>query len=82
MIESTGVFTKRDGCAKHLESGARKVVITAPATDEDITVVLGVNFDQYDPDKHHVISNAFVHDELSLRRWQSSSTRRSASNTA
>jgi glyceraldehyde 3-phosphate dehydrogenase len=58
VIESTGVFTKRDGCAKHLDGGARKVVITAPATDEDITVVLGVNFDRYDRESHHVISNA------------------------
>jgi glyceraldehyde 3-phosphate dehydrogenase len=58
VIESTGVFTKRDGCAKHLDGGARKVVITAPATDEDITVVLGVNFDRYDREAHHVISNA------------------------
>ena len=58
VIESTGIFTKRDGCTKHLASGARKVVISAPATDEDITVVLGVNFDKYDPDEHHIISGA------------------------
>jgi glyceraldehyde 3-phosphate dehydrogenase len=57
VIESTGIFTKRDGAAKHLAGGARKVVISAPATDEDITVVLGVNFDQYDPASHHIISN-------------------------
>jgi glyceraldehyde 3-phosphate dehydrogenase len=58
VLESTGFFTKRDDAAKHLEAGARKVVISAPATGEDITIVLGVNDDQYDPEKHHVISNA------------------------
>jgi len=58
VIESTGFFTSRDGAAKHLAGGARKVVISAPATDEDLTVVLGVNFDRYEADKHHVISNA------------------------
>jgi glyceraldehyde 3-phosphate dehydrogenase len=58
VLESTGFFTKRDGAAKHLEAGAKKVVISAPATDEDITVVLGVNFDKYNADSHDVISNA------------------------
>jgi glyceraldehyde 3-phosphate dehydrogenase len=59
VIESTGLFTKREGAAKHLEAGARKVVITAPATDPDVTVALGVNFDSaYDPERHHIISNA------------------------
>jgi glyceraldehyde 3-phosphate dehydrogenase len=58
VIESTGFFTKRDDAAKHLDGGAKKVVISAPATGEDITVVLGVNFDQYDKDAHDVISNA------------------------
>jgi glyceraldehyde 3-phosphate dehydrogenase len=58
VIESTGFFTKRDAAAKHLDAGAKKVMISAPASGEDITVVLGVNFDQYDKDKHHVISNA------------------------
>jgi glyceraldehyde 3-phosphate dehydrogenase len=58
VLESTGFFTKRDGAAKHLDAGAKKVIISAPATDEDITVVLGVNFDKYDPDAHDVISNA------------------------
>jgi len=58
VLESTGLFTKRDAAAKHLEAGAKKVVISAPATDEDITVVLGVNFDRYDPNSHDVISNA------------------------
>jgi glyceraldehyde 3-phosphate dehydrogenase len=58
VIESTGLFTSRDAAAKHLAGGARKVVISAPATGEDITVVLGVNFDRYEAETHHVISNA------------------------
>jgi glyceraldehyde 3-phosphate dehydrogenase len=59
VIESTGLFTKRDDAAKHLDAGAKKVIISAPATEPDVTVALGVNFDDaYDPDEHHVISNA------------------------
>jgi glyceraldehyde 3-phosphate dehydrogenase len=58
VIESTGFFTDRAKAAAHLDAGAKKVVISAPAKNEDITVVLGVNFDQYDPATHHVISNA------------------------
>ncbi|MHC0037804.1 type I glyceraldehyde-3-phosphate dehydrogenase [Pseudoneobacillus sp. C159] len=58
VVESTGRFTKRADAAKHLEAGAKKVVISAPANDEDITVVMGVNHDKYDPANHHVISNA------------------------
>ncbi|MBI5177898.1 MAG: type I glyceraldehyde-3-phosphate dehydrogenase [Nitrospinae bacterium] len=58
VVESTGHFTKRDGAAKHLTAGAKKVIISAPATDEDVTVVLGVNEDKYDAAKHHVVSNA------------------------
>jgi glyceraldehyde 3-phosphate dehydrogenase len=59
VIESTGLFTKRDDAAKHLDAGAQKVIISAPATEPDATVALGVNFDDvYDPDNHHVISNA------------------------
>ncbi len=59
VIESTGLFTDRENASKHLEAGAKKVVISAPATDPDVTVVLGVNFDEaYDRDKHQVISNA------------------------
>src|SRR5919199_2205393 len=58
VIESTGLFTDRENASKHLEAGAKKVMISAPAKGEDITVVLGVNFDQYDKDSHHVISNA------------------------
>jgi glyceraldehyde 3-phosphate dehydrogenase len=58
VIESTGLFTDRENASKHLDGGAKKVIISAPAKGEDITVCLGVNFDQYDPDQHHVISNA------------------------
>ena len=58
VIESTGRFTKRDAAAQHLTAGAKKVVISAPAKNEDITIVMGVNDDLYDPLKHHVISNA------------------------
>src|SRR6478672_9028453 len=58
VIESTGLFTKRDDAAKHLAAGAKKVIISAPATDPDVTLVLGVNDDAYDPENHHIISNA------------------------
>lgn len=58
VIESTGVFTDRAGASKHLEAGAKKVIITAPAKGEDITIVLGVNDDRYDSAQHHIISNA------------------------
>jgi len=58
VVESTGLFTQRDKAAKHLEAGARKVVITAPAKQEDVTIVLGVNQDMYDPERHDVVSNA------------------------
>ena len=58
VLESTGRFTDRDQAAKHLDAGARKVVISAPAKGEDITIVYGVNHTKYDPAKHHVISNA------------------------
>src|SRR5271167_176052 len=58
VLESTGFFTERAGAQKHLDAGAKKVVISAPATDPDITLVLGVNDDKYDPDTHHIISNA------------------------
>jgi glyceraldehyde 3-phosphate dehydrogenase len=58
VVESTGLFTDRDGASKHLEAGANKVVISAPATDPDITLVLGVNDDRYDAEQHHIISNA------------------------
>jgi glyceraldehyde 3-phosphate dehydrogenase len=58
VIESTGLFTDRDKAAKHLEAGARKVIISAPAKGEDITIVMGVNDDKYDPAGHDVLSNA------------------------
>ncbi|RWR13166.1 type I glyceraldehyde-3-phosphate dehydrogenase [Siminovitchia fortis] len=58
VIESTGRFTKRNDAAKHLEAGAKKVIISAPATDEDITIVMGVNEEKYNPETDHIISNA------------------------
>ena len=58
VFESTGLFTSRDAAAKHLQAGAKKVIITAPAKSPDVTVVLGVNEKTYDPAKHHIISNA------------------------
>src|SRR5437868_7779038 len=57
-IESTGLFTDRESAQKHLEAGARKVVISAPATDPDLTIVLGVNDREYDPEQHNIVSNA------------------------
>jgi glyceraldehyde 3-phosphate dehydrogenase len=58
VIESTGRFTNREDAAKHLDAGAKKVIISAPAKNEDITIVLGVNHEKYDPASHHVVSNA------------------------
>ena len=58
VLESTGFFTAREGAQKHLDAGAKKVVISAPATNPDITLALGVNDDRYDPEQHHIISNA------------------------
>jgi glyceraldehyde 3-phosphate dehydrogenase len=58
VIESTGHFAHREGASKHLEAGAERVIISAPATDPDVTVVLGVNTDAYDPKKHKIVSNA------------------------
>ncbi|HET7483671.1 MAG TPA: type I glyceraldehyde-3-phosphate dehydrogenase [Actinomycetota bacterium] len=58
VIESTGFFTKRADAAKHAEGGAKKVIISAPAKDEDVTIVMGVNHDSYDPSAHQIISNA------------------------
>jgi glyceraldehyde 3-phosphate dehydrogenase len=58
VLESTGFFTNRDGAQKHLDAGAKKVVISAPATDPDVTLVLGVNDGAYDPEQHAIISNA------------------------
>ena len=58
VVESTGIFTDRAGASKHLEAGAQKVIISAPATDPDITIVMGVNDDRYNPAEHNIISNA------------------------
>jgi glyceraldehyde 3-phosphate dehydrogenase len=58
VLESTGFFTTREGAQKHLDAGAKKIVISAPATDPDITLVLGVNDGDYDPSSHHIVSNA------------------------
>jgi glyceraldehyde 3-phosphate dehydrogenase len=80
VFESTGLFTDRDNASKHLAAGAKKVIITAPAKKPDITVVLGVNGDKYDPGKHHIISNAscttnclaplakVLHDRFTIRK--------------
>ncbi|MCG6197297.1 type I glyceraldehyde-3-phosphate dehydrogenase, partial [Anoxybacillus sp. LAT_38] len=58
VVEATGKFKDREGAGKHLKSGAKKVVITAPAKEEDVTIVMGVNEEIYDHEKHHIISNA------------------------
>ena len=58
VIESTGFFTDANAARAHIDGGAKKVIITAPAKNEDITIVLGVNQDQYDPEKHNIVSNA------------------------
>ncbi|MGO0059742.1 glyceraldehyde-3-phosphate dehydrogenase [Brevibacillus fluminis] len=58
VVEATGKFKDREGASKHLQAGAKKVVITAPAKEEDITIVMGVNHDKYDHENHHIVSNA------------------------
>ena len=58
VIDSTGAFRDREGLSKHLQAGAKKVIVTAPAKNEDVTIVLGVNDEDYDPENHHIISNA------------------------
>src|SRR5436190_11921928 len=80
VVESTGFFTKRGGAEKHLEAGTKKVIISAPATDPDVTLVIGVNDDTYDPESHNIISNAscttncvaplakVLHDELTIEQ--------------
>jgi glyceraldehyde 3-phosphate dehydrogenase len=80
VVESTGIFTKREGAEKHLEGGAKKVVISAPATDPDVTIVLGVNESMYEPESHQIISNAscttncvaplakVLHDDLTIEQ--------------
>ena len=83
VIESTGLFTDRENAAKHLEAGAKKVVISAPATNPDTTVVLGVNFaEAYDREQARGDLQRVVHDQLPGARWPRSCTRRSASSTA
>ncbi|CAK9331040.1 type I glyceraldehyde-3-phosphate dehydrogenase [Thermoanaerobacter kivui] len=80
VIESTGRFTNKEDAVKHIKGGAKKVIITAPAKNEDITIVLGVNENMYDPQNHHVISNAscttnclaplakVIHDKFRIKR--------------
>ena len=58
VLESTGLFTKREQAQKHLDAGAQKVIISAPATEPDVTLVLGVNDEEYDRERHHIVSNA------------------------
>lgn len=58
VVESTGIFRDKESASKHIEAGAKKVIISAPAKGEDLTIVLGVNQDKYDPDNHHIVSNA------------------------
>ncbi len=65
VIESTGKFTDKKDAAKHLRGTVKKVIISAPAKNEDITLVLGVNDNMYDPAKHNIISNAVLHHQLS-----------------
>ena len=82
VIESTGLFTKRDDAAKHLEAGAQKVIISAPATDPDVTVALGVNFDQaYDPDRTRSSPTPPAR-RTAWRRWPRCCTTRSGSSAA
>ena len=64
VIECTGLFTEAAKAKGHLAAGAKKVIISAPAKDEDITVVMGVNHEKYDPAKHHIISQRQLHDQL------------------
>ena len=82
VLESTGFFTSRDGAQKHIDAGAAKVVISAPATDPDVTVVLGVNDDQYDRRAARDHLERVLHDELRRARWRRCCTRRGASSAA
>lgn len=81
VIESTGFFTKAADARKHIEAGAKKVLISAPASDEDVTIVLGVNDSDYDPANHHIISNASC-TTTAWDRWPRCSTTTSASSVA
>ena len=71
VIESTGRFTDREGAGKHLSAGAKQVIISAPAKDPDVTIVLGVNEDMFDPKAHHIVSQRLLHDQLPGARRQS-----------
>ena len=79
VVESTGIFTKREDASKHLAAGARKVIISAPAKGEDLTVVMGVNEDRYDPDNPITSFRTLPAPRTVSRQWSRSSTRRSAS---
>ena len=82
VFESTGRFTKRDDAAKHLAAGAKRVIITAPAKKPDVTVVMGVNHETYDPAKHHDHLERVLHDQLPRAGRARCCTRRSASRRA
>ena len=82
VVESTGLFTKRDGAAKHLEAGARKVIISAPATEPDITICIGVNDDRLRPRRAPRHLERLVHDELPGAAWSRCCSTRSASSAA
>ena len=71
VIESTGLFTKKEDAQKHLQGTVRKTIISAPAKNEDLTLVMGVNDDKYDPSRHHVSLECFLHHQLSGTRCQS-----------
>ena len=79
VIESTGLFTKKEDASKHLHDSVKKVIISAPAKDEDITVVLGVNGDKYDPAQHSVVFERLLYDELPGARSRRSCMTLSAS---
>jgi glyceraldehyde 3-phosphate dehydrogenase (phosphorylating) len=83
VIESSGLFRDRAGATKHLEAGARKVIVSAPAKEPDVTVALGVNFDEaYDPERHLTSCRTPRVRRTALLRWRRCSTRHSASGTA
>ena len=79
VLESTGFFTSRDGAQKHIDAGAAKVVISAPATDPDVTIVLGVNDDEYDAERAHDHLERVVHHELRRADGEGAARERGAS---
>ena len=81
VVESTGFFTKAADARKHIDGGAKKVIISAPATDDDITIVMGANHELYDPEQHHIISTPPA-PPTAWRRWPRSSTTPSGSRRA